>query len=230
MRKIIVFILSFIFIQSNLLFNDVVNSIVGIVGSMPITYEDFLSRKTFLTLQARSIGQKVTDDMVYKDLVEERVMYLKLKENNFVIEENDVKRRLESIAKQYNMNADQFAKQLMAEAGYTNGEGFPVLEYKTTSDLIYIQAKRWGEDHTVGRPEVQAFVGAIAGKGGKGLFVTTSKFSKQAVEYAKNQHIILLDGEKLTSFMIEHNFGVSTKKVFEIKVIDSDVFNDYKDE
>ena len=57
MKKIIVFILSFIFIQSNLLFNDVVNSIVGIVGSMPITYEDFLSRKTFLTLQARSIGQ-----------------------------------------------------------------------------------------------------------------------------------------------------------------------------
>ena len=115
MRKIIVFILSFIFIQSNLLFNDVVNSIVGIVGSMPITYEDFLSRKTFLTLQARSVGQRVTDDMVYKDLVEERVMYLKLKENNYVIEENDVKRRLESIAKQYNMNADQFAKQLMAE-------------------------------------------------------------------------------------------------------------------
>ncbi|AUJ50585.1 peptidylprolyl isomerase [Brachyspira hyodysenteriae] len=125
MKKIIVFILSFIFIQSNLLFNDVVNSIVGIVGSMPITYEDFLSRKTFLTLQARSIGQKVTDDMVYKDLVEERVMYLKLKENNFVIEENDVKRRLESIAKQYDMNADQFAKQLMAE-------GISYEEYKNS--------------------------------------------------------------------------------------------------
>ena len=114
----------------------------------------------------------------------------------------------------------------------TGDEGIDgiIMEDKLGFDLIYIQAKRWGEDHTVGRPEVQAFVGAIAGKGGKGLFVTTSKFSKQAVEYAKNQHIILLDGEKLTNFMIEHNFGVSTKKVFEIKVIDSDVFNDYKDE
>ena len=114
----------------------------------------------------------------------------------------------------------------------TGDEGIDgiIMEDKLGFDLIYIQAKRWGDDHTVGRPEVQAFVGAIAGKGGKGLFVTTSKFSKQAVDYAKNQHIILLDGEKLTNFMIEHNFGVSTKKVFEIKVIDTDVFNDYKDE
>ena len=115
MKKTIIFILSIIFIQSNLLFNDVVNSIVGIVGSMPITYEDFISRKSFLTLQARSIGQKINDDMVYKDLVEERIMYLKLKEYNYVIEENDVSRRLENIAKQYNMTLDQFAKQLMAE-------------------------------------------------------------------------------------------------------------------
>ncbi|WP_295158269.1 peptidylprolyl isomerase [uncultured Brachyspira sp.] len=115
MKKIIAFILCFIFIQSNLLFNDVVNSIVGIVGSIPITYEDFLSRKSFLTLQARSVGQRINDDMVYKDLVEERVMYLKLKEYNYVIEENDVSRRLESIAKQYNMTLDQFSKQLMAE-------------------------------------------------------------------------------------------------------------------
>ena len=115
MKKIIVFVLSIIFIQSNFLFNDVVNSIVGIVGSMPITYEDFISRRTFLRLQARSIGQKINDDMVYKDLIEERVMYLKLKEYNYVIEENDVSRRLENIAKQYNMTLDQFAKQLMAE-------------------------------------------------------------------------------------------------------------------
>lgn len=65
---------------------------------------------------------------------------------------------------------------------------------------------------------------------GKGLFVTTSKFSKQAIDYAKNQHIILLYGEKLTNFMIEHNFGATVKKIFEIKSIDQDIFNDYKDE
>ena len=95
---------------------------------------------------------------------------------------------------------------------------------------IYIQAKRWNEEHPVGRPEVQAFVGAIAGKGGKGLFVTTSKFTKQAIDYAKNQHIILMDGNKLANYMIEYNFGVSIKKTFEIKAIDTDVFSDYEDE
>ncbi len=50
---------------------------------------------------------------------------------------------------------------------------------------------------------------------------------KQALEYAKHQHIILIDGEKLTKLMIEHNFGVTVKKVFEIKAIDTDVFNEY---
>lgn len=82
----------------------------------------------------------------------------------------------------------------------------------------------------MGRPEVQAFVGAIAGKSGKGLFVTTSKFTKQAIDYAKNQHIILMDGNKLADYMIEYNFGVSVKKTFEIKAIDSDVFSDYEEE
>ena len=70
---------------------------------------------------------------------------------------------------------------------------------------------------------------AIAGKGGKGLFVTTSKFTRHAIDYAKNQHIILMDGEKLAYYMIEHNFGVSTKKTFEIKALDSDLFEDYQD-
>ena len=105
-----IFILSF-FIFNNILFGDVVNSIVGIVGSMPITYEDFISRRTFLTLQAKSIWQNINDDLVYKDLVEERIMYLKLQEYNYTIEENDVSRRLDSIAKQYNMTLEQFSKQ-----------------------------------------------------------------------------------------------------------------------
>jgi restriction system protein len=102
-----------------------------------------------------------------------------------------------------------------------------ILEDKLGFNLIYIQAKKWDLDSTVGRPDVQSFVGAISGKGGKGLFVTTAKFSKQAIEYAKHQHIILIDGKKLAKFMIEHNFGVSVKKTFEIKAIDTDIFNDY---
>ena len=105
-----------------------------------------------------------------------------------------------------------------------------IMEDRLGFDLIYVQVKRWGQDHLVGRPDVQSFVGAIAGKGGKGLFVTTSKFTKQAIDYAKNQHIILMDGEKLAYYMIEHNFGVTTKKTFEIKAVDSDLFDDYQDQ
>lgn len=82
---------------------------------MPITYEDFVSRKSFLDMQAKSMGRNINDDLVYKDLVEERIMYLKLEEYNYTIEENDVSRRLDSIAKQYNMTLDQFSKQLRAE-------------------------------------------------------------------------------------------------------------------
>lgn len=116
--------------------------------------------------------------------------------------------------------------------GRTNDEGIDgiIMEDKLGFDLIYVQMKHWGLDHPVGRPEVQAFVGAIAGKGGKGLFVTTSKFTKQAIEYAKGQHIILMDGKKLAFNMIEHDFGVSTKKIFAIKALDTDLFEEYQEE
>ena len=104
-----------------------------------------------------------------------------------------------------------------------------IMEDKLGFSLIYIQAKKWEQGSTVGRPAIQSFVGAISGKGGKGLFVTTTKFSKQAEDYARQQHIILIDGNKLARLMIEHNFCVSVKKVFEIKAIDTDAFNDYED-
>ena len=116
MKKIVI-LLFFIILSTNntFLYSDVVNSIVATVGSIPITYEDFISRKAFLTIQARSLGQKVTDKMVYKDLVEERIMYLKLKEFNYTIEDTDVTRRLENIAKQYNLTISQFERQLKSE-------------------------------------------------------------------------------------------------------------------
>jgi restriction system protein len=136
---------------------------------------------------------------------------------------------------------EQMVIDLLSKMGYgsfenagkttstTGDEGIDgiIMEDKLGFNLIYIQAKKWELNSKVGRPDVQSFVGAISGKGGKGLFVTTAKFSKQAIEYAKNQHIILIDGEKLSNLMIEHNFGVTVKKVFEIKAIDTDVFNEY---
>ena len=105
-----------------------------------------------------------------------------------------------------------------------------IMEDKLGFDLIYLQAKKWDLSSTVDRPDIQKFVGAIAGKGGKGLFVTTAKYSRQAIEYANNQHIILIDGKKLVQLMIEYNFGVNIRKAFEIKMVDTDLFNSYLEE
>ena len=102
-----------------------------------------------------------------------------------------------------------------------------IMEDKLGFNLIYIQAKHWDRDRTVGRPEIQNFVGAISGKGGNGLFVTTAKYAKTAIEYAEQHHIILIDGKRLAKLMIEHNFGVTVKKTFHIKELDTDTFADY---
>ena len=74
----------------------------------------------------------------------------------------------------------------------------------------------------------QFFAGAMMGppKVEKGLFITTAKFSPKAKEYATAQHIILVDGKKLTELMIEYGVGVSTQKAYLIKRIDSDYFSD----
>ena len=93
-----------------------------------------------------------------------------------------------------------------------------------------VQAKEWAPDRVVGQPDIQSFVGAIAGKHGDGLFVTTAKFSQKAKDYANTHHIILIDGERLANLMIEYNFCVSTRKTFEIKAIDTDALAEYQDQ
>lgn len=105
-----------------------------------------------------------------------------------------------------------------------------IMEDKLGFSLIYIQAKEWALDRVVGQPEIQSFVGAIAGKHGDGLFVTTAKFSQKAKDYANLHHIILIDGQRLANLMIEYNFCVSTRKIFEIKAIDTDALAEYQDE
>ncbi|MDT3673345.1 restriction endonuclease [Microcystis wesenbergii] len=96
-------------------------------------------------------------------------------------------------------------------------------------DIIYIQAKRWADNNAVGRPEIQKFVGALAGQGAKkGIFITTYYFTKEALEYAPRNEIkiVLIDGEELGQLMIDYNLGVSTQKIYEIKRIDHDYFGD----
>ena len=80
-----------------------------------------------------------------------------------------------------------------------------------------------------GRPQIQNFVGALAGQHAqKGIFITTSDFSSGAREYVKNlpQRVILIDGQRLTELMIEHNIGVSRAYGYEIKRVDSDYFDE----
>lgn len=92
-------------------------------------------------------------------------------------------------------------------------------------DVIYLQAKRW--DGTVGRPEVQKFVGALQGKRAKkGVFITTGKFSDDATRYAEtiDPKVILIDGRTLAELMIDHSLGTTTTATYQIKRIDSDYF------
>ena len=105
-----------------------------------------------------------------------------------------------------------------------------IMEDKLGFSLIYMQAKEWAVDKVVGQPDIQSFVGAIAGKKGDGLFVTTARFSQKAKDYAHTHHIILIDGERLANLMIEYNFCVSTRKTFEIKSVDTDALAEYQDD
>ncbi len=96
-------------------------------------------------------------------------------------------------------------------------------------DVIYIQAKRYQASSTIGRKEIQSFVGALAGQqANKGVFITTSDFKKTAIEYAAQvtQKVILLNGDRLGNLMIEHNIGVSTVRTISLKRLDSDYFED----
>ena len=94
-------------------------------------------------------------------------------------------------------------------------------------DVIYIQAKRW--EGTVGRPEVQKFAGALQGRRAKkGIFISTSFFTREARDYVQNidTRIILIDGERLSQLMVDHNVGVFTAGSYDIKKIDSDYFDE----
>ena len=92
-------------------------------------------------------------------------------------------------------------------------------------EKVYVQAKRWQQ--TVGRPEVQAFYGALAGqRANKGVFITTSGYTAQARDFAKSvERIVLVDGPRLAELMMDHEVGVSARTV-KVPRIDSDYFDE----
>lgn len=92
-------------------------------------------------------------------------------------------------------------------------------------EKVYVQAKRW--QATVGRPEIQGFYGALAGqRANKGVFITTSVFTSQAVEFARSvEGIVLVDGEMLAGMMMDYEVGVSAQRV-SVPAVDSDYFGE----
>jgi len=95
-------------------------------------------------------------------------------------------------------------------------------------EKVYDQAKRW-RDEPVGRPHIQAFVGALAGRRAhRGVFITSSRFTHEAQTYAKqtSDTLVLIDGHALAQFMMEYKIGVNVEQTFEIVAIDSDYFSE----
>lgn len=131
---------------------------------------------------------------------------------------------------------------LLAAMGYGGGDLANGLMTKTTADggidgiinedalgldAVYIQAKRYAPDNKVSRPDIQRFVGSLTGEGAtKGVFVTTSDFSREARDYLiRVQHrIVLINGQMLARLMVEHGVGVRARSSYVIKGIDEDYF------
>ncbi len=131
------------------------------------------------------------------------------------------------VAMGYGGNRQIVAKRL----GKSGDEGIDgvVNEDPLGLDMVYIQAKRYAPENTVGRERIQKFAGALVGQAAsKGAFVTTSSFSKQAYEYAQKvlQRIILPDGGELARLMIPYGVGVRTERVVDIRRIDMDYFDE----
>lgn len=122
------------------------------------------------------------------------------------------------------------SRQEAGEAiGHAGDEGIDgiIKEDRLGLDIIYIQAKRW--ENTVGRPDVQRFAGALHGQHArKGVFITTSSFSREATDYANNidTKVILIAGTRLAELMIDYGVGVTTDATYKVTRINADYFGD----
>lgn len=118
------------------------------------------------------------------------------------------------------------AGQRLGKSGDGGIDGI-INEDRLGLDVVYIQAKRW-DLTTVGRPEIQKFAGALQGqRARKGIFLTTSSFSRDAYDFASriDSKIVLMDGETVAQLMIDYGVGVNTVATYELKRIDSDYFS-----
>lgn len=118
------------------------------------------------------------------------------------------------------------AGQAIGRSGDEGIDGV-ISEDRLGLDIVYLQAKKW--DGTVGRPEIQKFVGALHGKRAKkGVFITTGVFSSDAVAYVDHidPKVVLIDGRRLAEFMIDFDLGVNSVATYQMKHVDSDYFDE----
>lgn len=113
--------------------------------------------------------------------------------------------------------------------GQSGDEGIDgiISEDRLGLEMVYLQAKRW--EGTVGRPEIQKFVGALHGRRArKGVFITTGSFSAEATAYVHtiDPKVALVDGKQLAEYMIDFGLGVSLARAYEVKRIDTDYFEE----
>lgn len=120
------------------------------------------------------------------------------------------------------------AGEAIGKSGDEGVDGI-IKEDRLGLDVVYIQAKQWKPDNTVGRPDIQKFAGALQGHHAKkGVFITTSDFSREAREYAAkiDSKIVLIEGERLAHLLIDNNIGVAPVARFEVKRLDIDYFSE----
>lgn len=125
----------------------------------------------------------------------------------------------------------EYVAQAIGKSGDQGIDGI-VNEDVLGLDRVYIQAKRYAADNVIGREQIQQFAGALVGHAAsKGVFFTTSTFSRTATEYAQKvpQRIILIDGKMLTKLMVQYNVGVRRERSVELKRVDFDYFEDISD-
>ncbi|KIL74378.1 restriction endonuclease [Bacillus badius] len=204
--------------------------------------QDYIEEVSKLTYQITDEGVELLNDSVEE--INEEIEELEKVVNPFEIildkvmeiEEELVRDLAERLKQVHWRRLETIVVELLTAMGYgdgqvtekTNDGGLDgiIKEDKLGLDNIYLQAKRW--ENTVGRPEVMSFSGALDAKGArKGIFITTSSFTKGAEEYVdrlESKKIILLDGQKLAKLMIENNIGVGIKKKLIIKEVDFSYF------
>src|SRR5699024_4722366 len=215
-----------------------------IVENPDITYIDnrFLTKYDSFNLFKAGTKNKTKTEEVTKD---EEQTPLELIEANFNVLKQDLQEAL--LDKILECSPDFFEQlivKLLVSMGYggsvldageaigkSGDEGIDgiIKEDVLGLEMIYLQAKRWKRESTVSRPDIQSFVGSLVGKqASKGVFITTSKFSKHARDYVRSieKRVILIDGEQLTDLMFTYDVGVTNEEIFITKRMDIDFFEE----